>query len=409
MPQPKPACRICQTALTPFIDFGDMPIGNAFRDPGDTSQEYVYRMRVAVCDDCHTLQLVDIPDPDQMFHDHYAYFASTSVYMSAHFKAMAEDLMRRYVSDDAPFVVEIGCNDGITLKNFADAGVPHLGVDPSSNVADAARAKGVNVLTDFFNAETARRIREEHGAADLFIATNTMHHIEDINSVAEGVAALLKPGGVMVQEDPYLGDMLEQTAYDQLYAEHMYIWSLTSLGAAFGRHGLEIFDVERNHHHGGCMRYFLCLKGAHARTERCEAQLAKERELGLMHADTYDSFRQRIELSRDRLRDVIAETKKNGQRLAGYGATAKSATIINYGGLGPDDIAYISDTTAAKQGKLSPGAHIPVVPPTRFADDPPDIAVLFAWNHYDEIRAKEQAFVANGGRWLIPVRMVELI
>ncbi len=409
MGQPTKSCRICGTAISPFIDFGQMPIGNAFVTPDQFESEYFYHMQVAVCEACHTLQVIDIPDPGQMFHDHYAYFASTSSYMSNHFRIMAEDLIARYVSDDAPFVVEIGCNDGITLQNFARAGVPHLGVEPSTNVADAAREKGVQVLSDFFNVETAAKIRAEYGAADLFIATNTMHHIEDINSVAAGVKKLLKPKGVMVQEDPYLGDMLEQTAYDQLYAEHMYIWSISSLNSAFGRHDLEIFDVQHNDFHGGCLRYFLGHMGAHPKTDRFLAQEKKEMDLGLTRAETYDAFRQRCEESRDRLNDIVARSRKSGKKLAGYGATAKSATIINYCGLGRDDISYISDTTPAKQGKFSPGAHIPVVPPSTFAESPPDLALLFAWNHFDEISAKEQTYMNNGGKWLIPVRMVEEI
>jgi len=402
-------CRICATSIAPFIDFGEMPIGNAFVARADFDTEYFYRMRVAVCGTCATLQVIDVPDPDRMFHDHYAYFASTSAFMSRHFQELAKDLEGRYLSKESPFVVEIGSNDGITLQYFANAGIPHLGVDPSSNVAAAARAKGVKTLIDFFNERTAQRIVDEHGKADVLIATNTMHHIEDINSVAAGAATLLKPSGIMVQEDPYLGDMIEKTAYDQLYAEHMYIWSVNSLGNAFGRHGLEIFDVEKNDFHGGCMRYFLCHAGTCAPTRRLEAQREKEKKLGLAEPKTYETFRRACETSRERLVELLRRLKRDGKRVAGYGATAKSATIINYCGLGPDDIKFISDTTPIKQGKFSPGAHIPVVTPDQFHEEHPDYAVLFAWNHLAEIDAKEQAFRRNGGKWIIPVRMVEVL
>ncbi len=402
-------CRICATPIAPFIDFGNMPIGNAFVTKDDFKTEYFYHMQVAVCRSCATLQVIDVPDPDQMFHDHYAYYASTSAFMSKHFKAMAEDIIARFVSKESPFVVEIGSNDGITLQHFANAGIPHLGVDPSSNVADAAREKGIEMLVDFFNRDTAEQIVTKHGKADVFIATNTMHHIEDINSVAAGVAKLLKPKGVMVQEDPYLGDMIEKTAFDQLYAEHMYIWSVTSLGNAFGRHGLEIFDIETNDFHGGCMRYFLCHKGAYEPTPRLKAQQEKEKALGLAKPETYDAFRRACEQSRTKLVELVRRLKSEGKRIVGYGATAKSATIINYCGLGPDDIEFICDTTPIKQQKFSPGAHIPVVPPAEFSANYPDYAVLFAWNHFTEIDAKEQAFRKNGGKWIIPVRLVEVI
>jgi len=382
-------------------------MGNAFLTPDRFDDEYFYHMKVAVCESCCTLQVIDIPDPDQMFHENYAYFAGTSQYMSEHFRVMSEKLMAEYVSKDSLFVVEIGCNDGISLQNFARAGIPHLGVEPSANVAQAARDKGINVESGFFNVETAQSITERYGHADLFIATNTMHHIEDINSVAAGVEILLKPDGVMVQEDPYLGDMLELVSYDQLYAEHMYIWSITSLGSAFGRHGLEIFDIERNNFHGGCMRYYLCRKGGRKPTERFLVQQAKEDELGLKRQETYVAFRKRCESARDRLVERLETYCQQGKRVVGYGATAKSATIINYCGLTTDHIAYISDTTPTKQGKFSPGAHIPIVPPDVFTENYPDYAVLFAWNHFDEINAKEKRFVESGGKWMFPIGMIE--
>jgi methylation protein EvaC len=402
-------CRICATPVEAFIDFGQMPISNGFLSPDRFADEYFYNMRAAVCPTCATLQVIDVPDASQMYHKDYAYYASTSAFMTAHFKAMAEDLMARFVSNENPFVVEIGCNDGITLQNFASAGIPHLGVEPSGNVAEVARSKGVSVLNDFFSDRTAAGIVAEHGQADLFIATNTMHNIEDINAVGRGVQALLKPGGVMVQEDPYLGDMIEHTTYDLIYAEHMYIWSVTSLNNAFGRHGLEVFDAEHNDVHGGCMRYFLCHRGAHAPTERLKKQLAREEELGLADPATYEAFATRCLQSRDKLSQLLADLKAQGKEVAAYGATAKSTTILNYCGLGPDDISFISDSTPAKQGKYSPGRHILIAPPEHFAANLPDYAVLFAWNHFEEINAKEQAFRDQGGQWIIPVRMVEVI
>ena len=402
-------CRICAEAITPFIDFGQMPIGNAFLDEADLDSEYFYHMQVGVCGACSTLQLLEVPDPGQMFHDHYAYFASTSAYMVRHFGELADQLMRDFVAQDHPFVVEIGSNDGITLKNFADAGIPHLGVDPSSNVAEAAQQKGIDVLIEFFNRDTARTIAERYGSADVIISTNTMHHIEDTNSVAEGIAHLLKPAGVFVQEDPYLGDMIERTAYDQLYAEHMYIWSITALSNVFGRYGMEIFDVEHNDFHGGCMRYYMCRTGAHRPTERLLEAKQHEATLGLGKTDTFDRFREACEESRRRLRACLSRVAEEGGRVTGYGATAKSATVINYCGLTPDDIPFISDSTPSKQNKFSPGAHIPIRPPAYFAAHFPDHAILFAWNHFDEINAKERAYRESGGKWIIPIGPVDVV
>ena len=380
-----------------------------YYDDNKNNNEYFYHMRVAVCPECKTLQLMDIPSPEQMFHDHYAYYASTSDYMRKHFKKMATNLINRFSLNKKSFVVEIGSNDGITLKNFAEVDIPHLGVDPSSNVAKVARSNGVDVLCDFFGSDTADNIVSAYGKADLFIATNTMHHIENINSVAEGVSKLLSPKGVMVSEDPYLGDMIESTAYDQLYAEHMYIWSITSMNNAFSRYGLEIFDVEKTPYHGGCMRYYLSHKGAYSYTDRLLRQKNKEQSIGVADMETYYNFRLRCEESRNNLISLLESIKGKGKTVVGYGATAKSATVINYCGIGPNDLTYICDTTPIKQGKYSPGAHIPVKHHNEFSKKHPDYAILFAWNHLDEINIKESMYRNNGGKWIIPVRMVEVL
>ena len=403
------ACRICKTSITPFMDFGLMPISNGFLEPKQFEDEYFFNMQVGVCSNCTTFQLLEVPAPHLMFHDEYTYFSSTSKFMADHFRIMAQDLSERFLQGDDPFVVEIGSNDGITLRNFAERGVRHLGIEPSDNVGEVARNKGVSIWTRFFTQNTANEIIADQGQADLIISTNTMHNIEGINSVIVGVKALLKPTGVMVQEDPYLGAMVEHTTYDLIYAEHMYIWSITSLNNAFGRHDLEIFDVEANDVHGGCMRYFLCHKGAHEKTSRLQIHIDKEEQLGLARPETFDAFAGRCEESRDRLVSLLRRLKDEGKTVAGYGATAKSTTIMNYCGITAELISYISDTTPAKQEKHTPGTHIPVVAPGVFSASYPDYTVLFAWNHFNEINTKEQAYREHGGKWIIPVKMVQVL
>ena len=206
-----------------------------------------------------------------------------------------------------------------------------------------------------------------------------------------------------------MGDMIGGLAYDQLYAEHMYIWSITSLNNAFRPYGMEIFDAEHNDFHGGCMRYYLCKKSAHGKTRRLLDAIAKETALGLGDSDTYNRFRDACEDSRLRLRSQISRLRSEGKRIVGYGATAKSATIINFCGLTVDDIEFISDTTPAKQHKFTPGAHIPVKPHEEFVRDYPDYAVLFAWNHFSEINAKEPEFREHGGKWIIPIGPIDIL
>ena len=391
------------------MSLGRMPIANAFLEPDDIVDEFYFELTPAICPICATFQITEIPSPEQMFHDHYAYFASSSAHMTTHWQKMTDEIIRNRLFSDDPLIVEIGSNDGITLQNFAKRGIRHVGVEPSSNVATAARRRGVNTISTFFGVETAERIVDEYGYADIFIATNTMHHIEDINSVAIGVSKLLKTKGVFISEDPYLGDMVDLTSYDQIYAEHMYIWSLSALQNVFSRVGMEIIDVLRTPVHGGCMRYFIGHIGEHEVSDAAKIAFKSEHYSGLNTQEAFQRFSSDCETSRETLMNLLVDLNQKGQRIVGYGAPAKSTVITNYCGISSDHLDYISDSTPIKQGKLSPGQHIPIEPPETFRADYPDFALLFAWNHETEIFAKETAFVDSGVRWILPVPQTRIV
>lgn len=236
-----------------------------------------------------------------------------------------------------------------------------------------------------------------------------MCHIPDINELAAGIARLLKPDGVLIFEDPYLGDMIAKTSYDQIYDEHVFIFSAKSIVWAFGQHGFELIDVTPQDSHGGSMRYVLSRKGSHPVSPNVGALLEKERKQGLCRAETYDLFRRNCEASRKALRNLLDSCHHEGKRVVGYGATSKSTTVMNYCEIGPQHIEFISDTTPIKQGKLTPGSHIPVKSHDAFVQSPPDYALLFAWNHAEEIFEKELAFSACGGKWITFVPKVGII
>lgn len=396
-----PACLLCEHPIQPFIDFGPMPIANGFLVPEQIEDEPFAPLRVGFCDACKMVQLTELVEPEQMFHDNYAFFTSSSAWMCKHFAGMAAEQQGRWLAGrQNPFVVEIGSNDGSMLLNFAEHGIKHLGIEPSGNVAQVAQERGVDTTVRFFGLDTAREISAEKGHADLFLATNVMCHIPDLNGVFAGIEHLLVPDGVLVFEDPYLGDIVQKTAYDQIYDEHAFYFCITSLEPLLKRHGLEIIRVEPQSVHGGSMRYTVGKLGAHPVHDSVPQQLEIETELGLGDSATYERFRKNVEASRDELMAELDSLRAEGIRVVGYGATSKSTTVTNYCGITPDHVAVISDTTPLKQGKLSPGAHIPVVPYETFQSNPPAVALLFAWNHEAEILAKEQTFIANGGRFL---------
>ena len=403
-------CRIAGTPLTKVVDFGRQPLGNGFLEPHQFSGEYFFPMEVGFSEDSMMFQLIEQPDPEKMFHDHYAFYSSTSNYMARHFKEFADQVLRSgYLVKDDPFIVELGCNDGIMLKNFASQNLRHLGIEPSLNVAREANKHGVRTCSEFFTEQLAESIVAEHGQADAFLAANVMCHIPDITGVVRGIKKLLKPTGVVMFEDPYLGDVVAKTSYDQIYDEHVFLFSALSIRYLFALHEMELIDVQPQTTHGGSMRYVLAHRGAYPVGDSVVRLVAGEQEQGLDRLATFESFRASVEESRTKLVSLLRDLKARGKKVAGYGATSKSTTILNYCGIGPDLIAYISDTTPIKQGKCTPGMHIPVVPYQTFKEDPPDYAVLFAWNHAEEIMAKERDFMAAGGKWIVHVPEVRVL
>ena len=394
-------CRICQTLIDPFMTFGKMPIANCFLSPDAFDDEYFFELAPAICPVCKMVQIIEQPEPQRMFHENYAYFAGTSRSMTDHFKRFAEQISGEVLAGGSdPFVIELGSNDGIMLQNFAAGGIRHLGIEPSENVANAAREKGIETMSAFFDIGLDEQIVDDHGPADAILAANVISHIPDLASVADGIRTLLKPGGILVFEDPYLGDVIEKASYDQFYDEHVFVFSAISVSRAFAKYGLVLIDATPQTTHGGSMRYVLVAEGNRKPSPAVAKLIAREHALGLDVPETFARFRDDCEKSRDGLTSVLDNLRAQGKRVVGYGATSKSTTVINYCGITPDHIYFISDTTPTKQGKFTPGAHIPVKPYDGFKNDYPDYALLFAWNHKAEIMDHEGAFIAAGGKWI---------
>jgi methylation protein EvaC len=386
-----------------------MPIANGFLRQDQFADEYFFELQAAFCSNCGMVQLIEQPDRGQMFHENYAFFSSTSTRMAAHFKEFAEHVKMNNLNSPDPFVVEIGSNDGIMLKHFKQTGIRHLGIEPSSNVAQVAMDHGIQTICKFFDEDVARMIVNEHGQADVFLGSNVMCHIPYLHSIVAGIKILLKPGGLAIFEDPYIGDVVEKTSYDQIYDEHAFLFSVSSISFVFKQHGMEVVDVEPQSTHGGSMRYVLAHKGARPIAPAVAAHRAREEMLGLDRPATYDRLRRNIECSRDDLMALLRNLKRQGKRVVGYAATSKSTTVINYCGITPELIEYISDTTPIKQGKYSPGAHIPIRPYEEFNARYPDYALLFGWNHAEEIMAKEQKFKEAGGKFIVYIPKVQVL
>jgi methylation protein EvaC len=404
-----PSCRVCGGFLREFFDFGRQPLSDAFLRPDEVDNEFFFRLAVGVCESCLMVQLVEEVPRERMFHEQYPYRSSGSTVMCKHFEQLACRFLETELTGPDPMIVEIGCNDGIMLKAIVDAGVRHLGIEPSGGAAEVARSHGVRVRTEFFEESSAVRIRAEEGPADVIFSANTISHIPYLDSIFRGVDALLAPGGVFVFEDPYLGDIIQRTSFDQISDEHFYFFTAASVQAMAARFGFELVDVEPLPVHGGQVRYTVARPGSRTPSIAVTDLLVEERLLGLAEPATFERFASNVRRIRADLLTLLRGLRAEGKRVVAYGATAKSATVTNYCGIGPDLVSFVCDSTPAKQGRLAPGSHIPVRPPEAFSQPYPDYALLFAWNHAEEIMAKEHAFREAGGRWILYVPRVHAI
>jgi methylation protein EvaC len=329
--------------------------------------------------------------------------------MCKHFELIARHLLETELTSPDAFFVEIGSNDGVLLETVHEAGVRHLGVEPSGSVADMARDKGLRVRTAFFEEALAVEIAEAEGRADVVYSANTICHIPYLDSIFRGLDALLKPGGVFVIEDPYLGDIVERTSFDQIYDEHFYLFAARSVQALSRRFGFDLVDVERIPVHGGEVRYTIARRGERTPSPSVAEMIAEEEAAGLDDPATLRAFGAKSRKVRDDLLTLLHRLRDEGKRVAAYGATGKSATLANFCGIGPELVSAVYDATPAKQHRLTPGSHIPVQPVEKFRADYPDYTLLFAWNHAEEIMIKERGYREAGGKWIVYVPEVAII
>ncbi|OKI07176.1 SAM-dependent methyltransferase [Streptomyces sp. CB02923] len=414
-----PTCRICGTPLRTFLDLGHHPLSSAFPAPDEARDEardgacggagdgacdaFRYRLAVGHCGRCALVQLTDDVPHERRPYPGYPYHSSGSATMRAHFRATGRRLLRTELcgKDDA-FAVEIGCTDGVVLRTVGEAGIRHLAFEPSGY-------GGVRVHRAFLTADSAREVVAAEGRAQVVYAANTVCDIADLPELFAGLDGLLAADGVFVFEDPYFGEIIGRTAFDQFYDEHRYYFTAASVRALAERFGFRLVGVERLPVHGGQLRYTLARAGRRTPAPAVAELLAEEEARGLTAPAALAAFADRVDRVRTDLVTLLEGLRAAGRTVAGYAATAKSCTVTTYCGLGPHLVPYVCDSTPAKQGRLTPGARIPVRPPAAFAAPYPDYALLFAWNHAAEIMSREQAFRAAGGRWILYVPEVHVV
>ena len=409
-PGPITCCRGCGAGrLTPVLDLGATPLANALLDHEQLGQpQPTYPLELVLCPQCTLVQITCTVPPEELFSD-YPYFSSFSNGMLAHAETLVEDLIAARDLTGQDLAVEVASNDGYLLQYYQRRGVRVLGIEPAANVAQVAREeRGIDTLCRFFGLELARELRGQGTAADVLHAHNVLAHVADLAGFVQGLATVLADNGVAVVEVPYVRDLIDGTEFDTIYHEHLCYFSLTSLNHLFRRHGLHIVDAGRVAIHGGSLRVLAGTLGEKA-SPAVDALLREEAELGMDSEGYYHRFADDVAVLRGELRGLLRDLKAQGKRLAVYGASAKGSTLLNTCGLAADLFEFVADRSTVKQGRYTPGTHLPIVAPERLVADMPDYTLLLTWNFMDEILEQQSEYRDRGGKFIVPIPRVRVM
>lgn len=400
-------CRFCgQNLKEEFVDLGFSPPSNSFlKEEQLNAPEVHYPLKVMICTNCYLVQTQGFSRSEEIFHSDYAYFSSYSSTWLQHAKTYADRMVSRFGLNQSSLVVELASNDGYLLQYFKEKQIPVLGVEPSSNTADVARSKGINTLVEFFGTRLAQQMSARSERADLLVGNNVLAHVPDIGDFVKGMKEILKPSGLITMEFPHLMKLIQFNQFDTIYHEHFSYLSFTTVRRIFESAGLELFEVEEIPTHGGSLRIYAKHKGSdvHPVQDSVSAMLRKESAFGLDRMDAYAHFQNRANAIKNRFNKFLIDTRISGKTVAAYGAAAKGNTLINFCGIRKDLIHFVVDASPHKQGRYTPGTHIPVVSEESIREVKPDYVVIFPWNIRDEISEQLEYIRRWGGKFVVAI------
>ena len=397
-------CKVTNKIIKPFMSFGKMPLANGFLEKENFNKEFFFNLEVGFSEELSLFQLNEFPNPSKMFNKNYPFFSGSSEYMKKHFFNYYNWIKKNYLNSKSN-IIEIGSNDGTMLINFKNEGFDCIGFEPSMSVAKKAKENNINTLVEFFCYKNVSLLSKFKHNTDVICAANVVCHIPDITDLIKSVDLMLTSKGVFIFEEPYLGSMFDKVSYDQIYDEHIYMFSVSSVQKIFNRFDMDLIDAHPQETHGGSMRYVIARKNQRDINGNLKNIIQYEKKEGIDNLSSCLKFKKNCELSKKKIVDLLNKYKNQNKKICGYAATSKSTTVLNYCQIGSNFINCIYDTTKEKIGKFSPGMHIPIISAENFTIDKPDVSYLFAWNHKKEIFKKEKNFLSQGGTWISHVNI----
>ena len=406
-------CRFCNTALEHvFIDLVNSPASNSFLTADELNEpEVFYPLKVYTCHNCFLVQVDEYKKSDKIFDNKYVYFSSYSKSWLKHAKEYTEMMVRRFGLNAQSRVVELASNDGYLLQYFKSQQIPVLGIEPTANTAEVAMSKGIESIVDFFGVRLAKELAAKNIFADVLLGNNVLAHVPDIIDFVGGMKILLKKDGVITMEFPHLLQLVANNQFDTIYHEHFSYLSFTTVKAIFESLGLVMFDVEELPTHGGSLRIYAKHKEDQSKNilETVHQLLEKEEKTGITDIKYYSNFSDKALKVKINLLMFLAEQKKNGRKVAAYGAAAKGNTLLNYCGVKNDMISFVVDANPHKQDKFLPASHIPVLNESHLRSNKPDFVLILPWNLKDEITAQLEYIKEWNGKFVVPIPELQII
>ncbi len=406
-------CSFCNSrTMTEIMDLGEVALAGSFLRLDQFAEEDYYPLRLFFCHDCYAVQVIDKVNEEVLFKD-YFYFSSSIQTLRDHFIAYAREVTTRFLKPESATVIEFGCNDGVLLRPLADQNIKAvIGVDPATNIVNTINDPRISIINDFFNEEVAQNIISIHGHVEMVLANNVYAHIPDIQGITRAVRNVLSNDGVFIFEVHYLGNVINERQYDMIYHEHLYYYSLLSAMKHFERYGMMVFDVKQVTMHAGSMRFYVCKKGSKHNFVVSSAVIQLQHEelaKGFHRPETFARFALNISEQKTTLMALLNKLKKKGCTIAGYGASGRANTMVQYCGINHSHLDYMIDDAPAKTGYFTPGSHFEIHPSSILDQpDPPDYLLIFAWSFFDEIAKRSKKYLDGGGRMIVPLPEVKI-